>query len=311
MTTLEQSLADYLALRRALGHQLDDAARNLPRFVAFLDGRQHTTVTVQDALDWCQHDAPIGGRTVVSRRMTAVRGFTRYLSGIDPATEIPPVGLVPLRQHRPTPFIYSDADITAILAVAHRLGDERLRNETYYTLIGLLVAAGLRIGEAIKLDLDDIDHAERVLLIRESKFGKSRLVPIQPSTMAAIDAYLRVRSAKPGVDRQPALFVSRTGRRLCYPIVCQTFQRIVTEAGVGKDARRPPRLHDIRHRFAIVTLRDWYRAGIEVQAKLPALSTYLGHREPSSTYWYLTATADLLDAAAKRQRTSGWAGDRP
>ncbi|MGH3636441.1 MAG: tyrosine-type recombinase/integrase, partial [Mycobacterium sp.] len=253
--------------------------------------------------------APHGGSTVAARRMTAVRGFARYLSGIDPATEIPPVGLIRVQQQRKTPFIYSDIDIAAMLTTARTLCGDRLRNETYYTLIGLLATTGLRIGEAIKLDLADIDHGDGVLLIRESKFGKSRLVPIHPSTMSAIDAYLTIRAIKPGADGQPALFISCTGRRLCYPSVCQTFRKIVTEAGVGTQARRPPRLHDLRHRFAVATLRGWYAAGDDdVQAKLPALSTYLGHREPASTYWYLSATADLLAAAAGRQHL-GWSED--
>jgi integrase len=308
MSGLAGHVADYLALRRALGHQLDDAARLLPRFVAFLDERHLATVTIQAAMDWCTGPAPRGGATVAPRRMTAVRGFANYLSGIDPATEIPPIGLIRSQQHRTTPFVYTDADIAAMLGAAHRLSGDRLRNQTYYTLIGLLAVTGLRIGEAIKLDLADIDHAERVLLIRESKFGKSRLVPIQVSTMSAIDTYLQIRATKPGAGQQPAVFVSGTGRRLCYQCVRQTFQKIVTEAGVGHRDRRPPHLHDLRHRFAIATLRDWYAHGDDVQAKLPALSTYLGHREPASTYWYLTATADLLAAAAGRQHL-GWAQD--
>lgn len=306
MSGLDGHVADYVALRRALGHQLDDAARLLPRFVAFLDAQHLSTVTIQAALDWCTGPAPRGGATVAPRRMTAARGFARYLSGIDPATEIPPVGLIRAQQQRKAPFIYSDADIAAMLTAARALGGDRLRNETYYTLIGLLAISGLRIGEAIKLDLADIDRGKRVLLIRESKFGKSRLVPIQPSTVSAIDSYLAIRATKPGADGQPCLFISCTGRRLCYQSVCQTFRKIVTAAGVGTRARRPPRLHDLRHQFAVTTLRGWYAAGDDVQAKLPALSTYMGHRDPSSTYWYVSSTADLLAAAADRQRL-GWA----
>ncbi len=310
MSTLEQSLTDYLTLRRGLGHQMADAARLLPSFVAYLDARGECTVTVQAALDWCQLPAPVGGVTVVPRRMTAVRGFARFLSGIHPATEVPPTGLVPLRRQRPTPFIYSDADIAALLGAARQLGDDPLRKLTYYTLIGLLAATGLRIGEAIKLDLDDIDHTDAVLLIRESKFGKSRLVPVLPCTMTAIEDYLAIRATGRRRRRQPSLFISRTGRRLIYQVVCQTFRRIVTEAGVGADAARPPRLHDLRHRFAVVTLLGWYRTGEDVQAKLPALSTYLGHREPSYTYWYLSVIPELLALAARRQQNAVWLGQR-
>lgn len=305
---LSEALDDYLTLRRGLGHQLADAARLLPSFVTFLESQGLSTVTVRAALDWCQQPAPVGGVTVASRRMTAVRGFARYLSGSDPATEVPPVGLVPLRHRRPEPFIYSAADIAAMLTVARRLGPGPLRGLTYYTLIGLLAATGLRIGEAINLDLGDIDQSEAVLTIRESKFGKSRLVPLHPSTMAALVDYRMARDEHPRSCGQPSLFISRTGKRLVYTVVCQTFRRIVTDAGIGDDATRPPRLHDLRHRYAVITLLGWYRSGQDVQAKLPALSTYLGHREPASTYWYLSAVPELLALAAQRQQQSAWLG---
>lgn len=311
MSTLTIALDDYLALRHGLGHQMADAARCLPSFVTLLESQGLSTVTVQAALDWCQQPAPVGGVTVVPRRMIAARGFARYLSGIDPATQVPPIGLVPWHPQRPEPFIYSQADIAAMLIAARQLGPGPLRGLTYYTLIGLLAATGLRIGEAIKLDLDDLDEHAGVLTIRESKFGKSRLVPLHPSTLSALAEYVRVRATDPHTADQPSLFISRTGKRLLYQVVGQTFRGIVTDAGVGADAARPPRLHDLRHRFAIITLLDWYRCGQDVQAKLPALSTYLGHREPSSTYWYLSAVPELLALAAERQQHSAWLGRRP
>ena len=309
MSALWESLRDYLRLRRGLGHQMADAARLLPSLVSFLESRGLGTVTVQAALDWCQQPAPIGGRTVAPRRMSAARGFARYLCGIDPTTEVPPAGLVPLRQQRPRPFIYSDADVAALLAQAQRLGPDPLRNLTYHTLIGLLTATGLRVGEAINLDVGDVDRDSAVLTIRESKFGKSRLVPVHETTMTALAAYAAVRNTRWQTDEQPSFFISRTGRRLIYQVVCQTFRKIVTEAGVGVGAARPPRLHDLRHRFTVVTLLGWYHAGADVQSKLPSLSTYLGHREPSSTYWYLSAIPELLCLAADRQHA--WLGRRP
>lgn len=311
VTPLTEALDDYLALRRGLGHQMADAARLLPSFVTFLQSQGLSTVTVRAALDWCQQPAPVGGVTVAPHRMTAIRGFARYLSGIDAATQVPPIGLVPLRPRRPEPFIYSQADIAAMLTVARRLGPGPLRGLTYYTLIGLLAATGLRIGEAINLDLGDIDEREAVLTIRESKFGKSRLVPVHPSTMSALVEYRAARDEHPKSAGQPSLFISRTGKRLLYQVVCQTFRQIVTDAGVGTDAARPPRLHDLRHRYAVITLLAWYRSGQDVQANLPALSTYLGHREPSSTYWYLSAVPELLALAAQRQQRSAWLGRRP
>ena len=300
MSPLGQALSDYLTLRQGLGHQMADAARLLPSFVAFLEQQELATVTIDAALQWCQQPTLVGGVTVAPRRMTAARGFARYLAGIDPATEIPPVGLVPLRHQRPAPFLYSDADITRLLAAARALTPES-RGLTYYTLLGLLAATGMRIGEAIGLDLGDVDHGQAVLLIRESKFGKSRLVPLHPSTMTALGDYLQTRTSVRRVRREPSLFVGRTGKRLIYQVVSDTFRQLLLDTGVGADAPRRPRLHDLRHRFAIVTLTDWYRSDEPVQPKLPVLSTYLGHREPSSTYWYLSAAPELLALAVARR----------
>ena len=300
MSPLEQALRDYLRLRQGLGHQMADAARLLPSFVAFLEQHELPTVTIDAALQWCQQPTLVGGVTVAPRRMTAARGFARYLAGIDPATEIPPVGLVPLRQRRPAPFLYSDADITKLLVAARALTPHS-RGLTYYTLLGLLAATGMRIGEAIGLDLSDVDHEQAVLLIRESKFGKSRLVPLQPSTMTALQDYLQARTKIRRSRREPSLFLGRTGHRLIYQVVGETFRQLLTDTGVGADAPRRPRLHDLRHRFAILTLVDWYRSDDPVQPKLPVLSTYLGHREPSSTYWYLSAAPELLALAAARR----------
>lgn len=300
MSPLGQALSDYLTLRQGLGHQMADAARLLPSFVAFLEQHELPTVTIDAALQWCQQPTLVGGVTVAPRRMTAARGFARYLAGIDPVTEIPPVGLVPLRHQRPAPFLYSDADITGLLAAARALPPES-RGLTYYTLLGLLAATGMRIGEAIGLDLSDVDHEQAVLLIRESKFGKSRLVPLQPSTMTALQDYLQARTCIRRSRREPSLFVGRTGKRLIYQVVGATFRQLLTDTGVGAGAARRPRLHDLRHRFAIVTLVGWYRSDEPVQPKLPVLSTYLGHREPSSTYWYLSAAPELLALAAARR----------
>lgn len=180
MSPLEQALTDYLRLRHSLGHELAEAAWLLPGFVAYLDAHGCPTVTVEAALVWAQQTpkSPTGrASTVGPRRMTAVRGFARYLSGIDASTQVPPLGLMPHRARWRRPFIYSPTDIDAVLNQARQSIGSPLRAATYETLIGLLAASGLRIGEAIKLDRTDVDWDQGVLLIRESKFGKSRLVP--------------------------------------------------------------------------------------------------------------------------------------
>ncbi|MET7890190.1 tyrosine-type recombinase/integrase [Streptomyces mirabilis] len=237
MTDLRQAVDDYLRLRRSLGHQMAEAAYLLPDFVSFMDHRGEQTVTVAAALDWMKTREPEVITTVSPRRITAVRGFARYLSGIDPATEVPPLGLVPYNRRRGQIFLYSDADIAAIMAAAEEAIPQPLRAVTYHTLIGLLAAAGLRIGEAIKLDRDDIDWTEAVLHIRESKFGKSRLVPLQDSATNALREYDQLREDLMPRPKDPAFFVSLTGKRLLYACVHPVFRDLVDTAGVGVDAR--------------------------------------------------------------------------
>lgn len=307
MSALEQALADYLQLRHSLGHELAEAGRLLPGLVAYLDARGLPTVTTGAALAWAQQapKSPAGRVTTIGpRRMTAARGFARYLSGIDASTEVPPLGLMPRRGPWRQPFIYSAADIGALLAAAGRTIVSPLRAATYQVLIGLLAASGLRIGEAIKLDCGDVDWAQGVLLIRESKFGKSRLVPLHPSCMQELAGYARLRGQLQPGPAEPAFFVSLNRRRLLYAVAQATFRQLIDDAGIGAGAPSPPRLHDLRHTFAVRTLLGWYQAGEDVQAKIPSLSTYLGHREPASTYWYLSAAPELLALAAARQDTA-------
>lgn len=254
-------------------------------------------------MEWAALQATDPRSTVGPRRMTAVRGFARYLAGVDPATEVPPLGLLPQQTRWRGPFVFSPADIDLIM---NRVGDftPPLRSATYVTLIGLLAATGLRIGEAIKLDRADIDWSAGLLLIRESKFGKSRLVPVTDTTLQALSNYARLRDQLQRRVRQPSFFTSRTRHRLCYAAVSESFRNVIDNSGIGADAPRRPRLHDLRHTFAVRTLLGWYRSGEDVQAKVPALSSYLGHREPGSTYWYLSAVPELLACAAARQGSS-------
>ena len=301
MTDLRQAVDDYLRLRRSLGHQMAEAAYLLPDFVTFLDDRGEQTVTIAAALDWVKTREPGAVTTASPRRITAVRGFARYLSGTDPSTEVPPLGLVPYHQRRGQIFLYSEPDISAIMAAATETIPQPLRAATYHCLIGLLAAAGLRIGEAIKLDRDDIAWAESVLHIRETKFGKSRLVPLHHSVMNALREYDTLRDQLMSRPKDPAFFVSLTARRLIYAVVCPTFRTLVDAAGVGLDAPHRPRLHELRHTFAVRTLLRWYRAEDNIQAKIPSLSTYMGHREPACTYWYLSAAPELLALAAARR----------
>ena len=309
VSPLESALADYLRLRHSLGHEVAEAGWLLPRFVAYLDEQELRTVTVQAALAWAQQSPTGKGYSVGPRRMTAARGFARYLAGIDPTTEVPPLGLMPHRQRWRQPFIYTPADLDAIMSQARVSLLSPLRAATYDTLIGLLAASGLRIGEALNLDRSDVDWDENVLLIRESKFGKSRLVPLHDTTMHALAVHARVRDELQPRPKVPSFFISLTRTRLSYAVVREVFRHLVDNAGVGVDAPSPPRLHDLRHTFAVRTLLGWYRSEDNVQAKIPSLSTYLGHREPASTYWYLSAAPELLALAAAR-RDAAWSSTR-
>jgi integrase/recombinase XerD len=250
VTALEQALTDYLQLRRSLGHDLAEAGWLLPDLVAYLDAHGLPTITIQAALAWAQQaPTPPAGRvtTIGPRRMTAARGFARYLSGIDARTQVPPLSLIPYRARWRPPFIYSAADIDTLLEVARQTIIPPLRAVTYQTLIGLLAASGLRIGEAIKLDRSDIDWAQGVLLIRESKFGKSRLVPLHPTSMRALGGYAQRRDQAQPRPAEPAFFVSLNRTRLLYANVQRTFRQLIDSAGIGAGALSPPRLHDLRH----------------------------------------------------------------
>lgn len=298
MTTFAEHVEDYLRLRRSFGYKLDEAGRLLPRFAAHLQTAGAEFVTIELALAWALEPDVPAGSGVRAMRLLVVRGFARYLAGVDPRTEIPPAGLIAFRQRRRPPFIYTDADILALMAQSHRVIREPLRAATYETLIGLFAATGLRISEAIKLDRSDVDWSEGVLLVRDSKFTKSRYVPVHDSTLQALERYARRRDELCPRPREESFFVSLRGTRLMRCTVDTAFRILCDAAEVGAETTMPPRIHDLRHTFAVNTLLGWYRDGDDVQARLPSLSTYLGHRKPSYTYHYLSAAPELLAHAA-------------
>lgn len=305
MTTLAEHAAQYLALRRGLGHELADAGRLLPRFVASLERAGAQTITTQAALDWVQQPAAEPTSSVWMRRMTAVRGFARYMAGTDAETEIPPLGLVTFRQRWRPPFMYSAADVEALMAEAVRAIPTPLRAATVQAVIGLLAITGMRIGEAIRLERSDVDWTEGALAVRASKFNKSRLLPLQPTAVAALAAYAQTRDRLQPRPRASTFFLSAKGTPVIYADFGEVFRRLVAASGVGAGAAVHPRIHDLRHSFAVHTLVRWYRAGADVGALLPRLSTYLGHRDPRSTYWYLSAAPELLSLAAARLEAGG------
>ena len=275
MSALGSALADYLALRRALGYQLEAAGRVLPRFVAYLDAHGAEIVTTSLALAWST-EAGTGGEA--ARRLQAVRGFARYLQALDPANEVPPTGLVPDRRRRVAPHLYSDTEIVALMSAAGQL-DPPLRAATTQTVIGLLAATGMRIGEVLALNVADIDWDTGVVTVRLTKFNKSRHVPLAPSTLTALAAYRQVRQRLAPQATTAALFVAPAGQRLSYQAFRAAFNRLIATGIVSGPNR--PRIHGFRHSFAVRTLLGWYRDGADVHALLPRLSTYLGHVDPT------------------------------
>jgi integrase len=298
MTDLRRALVDYLALRRSLGFKLRWADPRLGDFLDFLDQAGSPVITAALALAWATRPKAAKPRWWASR-LRLVRGFARYVSTLDPRTEVPSPDLLPHVTPKSLPYLYGEEDVRALMGVAGEQ-KEPLRALTYATLIGLLAVTGMRVGEAIALDREDVDWQEAVLTVRDSKFGKSREVVLHPTTLAALGRYAAERDRAFRRNAVPAFFVSLKNKRLIYQNVHHTFYRLVDRAGLAHRKPRRPRIHDLRHSFALWTLSDWYRAGLDVERRLPLLSTYLGHVSPATTYWYLTAAPELLSLAAKR-----------
>jgi integrase len=299
MTDLRSALERYLTIRKGLGYKYEQQTRRLADFVAFMEKCKATTITTKLALEWAT--LPPDRHASSALRLNDVRGFARHVAGLDPGTEVPPVGLLPGGK-RARPYVYSDAEIDALLTAALALPPENgLRRWTYHTLFGLFAVTGMRMSEAIGLERDDVDLDAGVLTVRLTKFGKSRLVPLHPATCTALRRYAERRHARLGSRGSSTFFVGERGGRLLPEHVGRVFRCVSREVGLRSYGDRTgPRIHDFRHRFAIRTLLDWYRDGKDVEQKLPVLSTYLGHTCVSDTYWYLSACPELMQEAARR-----------
>jgi len=284
-----------------MGYRLYRAGKALDRFVTFAEGERAAVITTDLARRWALLPERVDPATWASR-LSVVRQFARYCHTVDARTEIPPEGLLPYRYRRRPPYVWSRAEIQALLAAARGMHSPLgLRPLTYETLFGLLAATGLRINEALHLDRGDVDWTNGVLTIRHTKFGKTRYVPLHPSTVRALRRCARVRDRVVLARDQSAYFVTEHGSRLSENAVRSVFARLLTMVPYEKrTGRRRPRIHDLRHAFAVETLRQWYQGGRDVEAWLPRLAAYLGHVHVNDTYWYLTAVPDLLMAAARR-----------
>jgi integrase/recombinase XerD len=305
MSGLQERLADYLGVRRGLGYQLREPDRCLRNFVAFAERDGADYITTQLALRWVKQSEQAQPATWAAR-LGMVRRFATWCSTSDPRTEVPPEGLLPHRYRRKRPYIYSDQEIDAIVRGAGQLPSPRgLRGPTYATIFGLLAATGMRVSEALALDRQDVDLKEGILNIRRTKFGKSRFVPVHLSTRSALCSYAEHRDRLLPVPFSPAFFVSEQSTRITGCSTRCTFAKVSRQIGLrapagGRRHGRGPRLHDMRHRFAVRTLLDWYRVGLDVEREIPKLAAYLGHTHVNDTYWYLEAVPELLRLASER-----------
>jgi integrase/recombinase XerD len=302
MTGIRQAIDDYLAVRRALGYKLEDHGWLLADFASFLEAAGTVTITTSLALAWAtlpQDCLP----SWHAARLRVVRGFARHLQALDPATEVPPAGLLAGRNRRAVPYLYSQDEISALMAATASLRPA-LHAATHKTLLGLLAVTGMRLNEAIRLDRADLDTVDGILTIRDSKFAKSRQIPLHPSTLAALAGYGQLRDRHFPCPGTPAMLVSTAGTRLISQGIHYVFARLARQAGLQPRSQAGrPRLHDFRHSLAVTTLLDWYRQGLNVQSRLPVLSTLLGHSKPANTYWYLSAVPELLALAAERRHS--------
>ena len=305
MITLRDALPQYVAFRRALGTKLHEPAQTLTDFVNFMERERTAFITTDLALRWAMKPQGVQ-RSTWGRRLSMVRKFAAWLSAIDGRMEVPPQRLLAGRQRRKPPHIYSHQEIEELMASAARLPScSGLRPITYRTLIGLLASTGLRPQEALALNRADVDLETGILAIRQTKFGKSRFVPIDDSTRQALARYAKQRDRLDRRRATEAFFVSERGQRLAPSSTRKTFAKLTCgiglrpPAGKGRSGRGP-RLQDFRHSFTTCRLIKWYRAGLDVERELPKLATYLGHSDAAHTYWYIQAVPELLQLAAER-----------
>jgi integrase/recombinase XerD len=297
MSELRCHAEDYLRLRRSLGFKLTLHGPLLARFVDYLDAAGATTITTELAISFAQ--LPPDVQPIQwAHRLSMVRGFARYLQAIYPATEIPPYDVFAVRYQRPTPCLWKETEVLDLMAATRQLRPP-LCALTYETFFGLLWCTGMRIGETINLQRGDVDLTEGVITVREAKLDRSRLVPLQQSTTNALASYAASRDQLCPQPRSNAFFISSVGTTLIPQAVLQTFHRLALRTGLRTETKRP-RVHDLRHSFAVRTLVSCYRSGIDVEARMVALSTYLGHVNPVSSYWYLSASPELIELVAGR-----------
>lgn len=315
MTTLSKSLDDYLEVRRALGFKLKGQEHILRGLVGVAEREGAEYITTELALRWARRPAN-GAPYTWANRMTPIRLFAAWSKTRDPRTEVPDVGLLTAPARRQQPFIFSQQQIADLVHEAAKLECKRgMRSSTFSTMFGLLGVAGLRISEAVALDRSDVDLQAGLLTIRNTKFSKTRLVPVSESSTVALRRYANLRDRAFRVANSPAFFISERGLRVTVWATRYNFAKVSRAIGLREPAGgyrhgHGPRVHDLRHSFAVRTMVDWYRAGVDVERELPKLSAYLGHSHINDTYWYIEAVPELLQLATERLTSRQAGGHR-
>lgn len=306
MKSIREHLSEYVAARRALGTRLEEPAQTLGKFVEFIGRKKARFIKIDLALEWAQ-ESPGVQRATWARKLSMVRQFARWMSAVDCRHQVLPSRLLAVRHRRPKPHIYTSDEVARLMSEAALLKSAKgMKALNLETLIGLLAATGLRSGEAAALEIGDVDFQKELLVIRNSKFGKSRLVPIHKSTVEALKRYGRKRDQVFGNPCNPYFFVTDQGTALDLGAVRSWFCKVSRGCGLRKKAEghrsgRGPRLQDLRHSFATWRLIEWYRAGLNVSSQMPKLATYLGHSSVACTYWYVEAVPELLGLATDFQ----------
>jgi integrase len=300
--TMQSKVAAYLAERRREGFGMKISGQQLSWFAQFTDSTGYRgPLTIELASRWALANRG-GRRLTAARRIEVLRPFAQYCRGWDQRSEVPPLHLFGPGHRRMTPHIYRDSEVQALIGAARALHPSgRLRAETCATIIGLIAACGLRISEVTSLSRHDVDLETGCLHIRHGKFGKSRLVPLHSSTAKALRHYASQRDRDPRCVDGDSFFMFDRGRaagtrQIQYAF--KTVRKILPSRPRGGHSRY--RLHDLRHTFVCRRIERWYRQGVDVDCKILALSTYIGHVSPADTYWYVTATPRLLALAASR-----------
>ena len=299
--TMVTQAKEYIAYKRKLGFQLRRQASQLLNFAKYADESGHTgPVTTELILKWARLPKKASVH-YPAQRVVVVRGFAKYQAILCPKTEIPPSGILGAANYRTEPYIYSQQEISALLGACTQLGSiNGLKARTYTTLFGLIACTGLRISEALNLSRDDVDLANGIILIAETKFHKSRLVPLDPSASKVLGKYAEFRDQYYPIAKSKKFFLQEEGKPLLYCTAWDNFRKLREKLGWCTKGKRTPTIQDMRHTFACRRLLLWYEQGVDINHAIYSLSTYLGHVNVRGTYWYLTGIPELFAIAVKK-----------